>query len=146
MLPDKLKEEIWLFTSILAAAQTLFLQKLSNGQQLRIIQKILNRITLEHRLTIRQRSEANNIIKNAIEDYNSKVPTVFQHEIITSTINIFKEQKENIYIENIFKEERKTASRIKKTTLEKIEVFETSIKKTSLNEKTYESITMVLTT
>ncbi len=77
MLPDKLKEEIWLFTSILAAAQTLFL---SNGQQLRIIQKILNRITLEHRLTIRQRSEANNIIKNAIEDYNSKVPTVFQHE------------------------------------------------------------------
>jgi hypothetical protein len=80
MLPDKLKEEIWLFTSILAAAQTLFLQQLSNGQQLRIIQKILNRITLEHRLTIRERSEANNIIKNAIEDYNSKVPTVFQHE------------------------------------------------------------------
>ncbi len=67
-------------------------------------------------------------------------------KIITSTINIFKEQKENIYIENIFKEERKTASRIKKTTLEKIEVFETSIKKTSLKEKTYESITMVLTT
>ena len=80
MLPDKLKEEIWLFTSILAAAQTLVLQKLSNGQQLRIIQKILNRIPLEHRLTIRQRSEANNIIKSAIEDYNSKVPTVFQHE------------------------------------------------------------------
>ncbi len=29
---------------------------------------------------VRERSEANNIIKNAIEDYNSKVPTVFQHE------------------------------------------------------------------
>ncbi len=80
MLPDKLTEEIWFFTSILAAAQTLFLQKLSNGQQLRIIQKILNRITLEHRLTIQHRSEANIIIKSAIEDYNSKVPTVFHDE------------------------------------------------------------------
>jgi hypothetical protein len=80
MLPDKLKEEIWLFTSILAAAQTLFLQQLSNGQKLMITQKILNRITLEHRLTINERSEANNIIKNAITEYDSKVPTVFQHE------------------------------------------------------------------
>jgi len=79
MLPDKLKEEILLFTSILAAAQTLFLQQLSNGQKLMIAQKILNRITLEHQLTIRERSEANNIIKNAIQEYNSKVPTVFQH-------------------------------------------------------------------
>jgi hypothetical protein len=80
MLPDKLKEEIWLFTSILAAAQTLFLQQLSNGQKLMITQKILNRITLEHRLTIRERSEANNIIKNAIQEYNLKVPMVFQHK------------------------------------------------------------------
>jgi hypothetical protein len=80
MLTDNLKEEIWLFTSILAAAQTLFLQQLNNGQKLMITQKILNRITLEHRLTIRERSEANNIIKNAIRDYDSKVPSVFQHE------------------------------------------------------------------
>ncbi len=46
-------------------------------------------------------------------------------KIITSTINIFKEQKKTSTIENSFKEERKTALRIKtKTTLEKNEVYE----------------------
>jgi hypothetical protein len=80
MLTEPVKKEIWLFTSILAASQTLFLQQLTDGQKLKITQKILNRIILEHRLTISDRSEANNIIKNAIEEYDSKVPKVFQQE------------------------------------------------------------------
>ena len=59
-------------------------------------------------------------------------------KIITSTINIFKEQRKHLY--------SKTTLRIKETTLEKNKVLENIYKEDISKEDNYESITMVLTT
>jgi hypothetical protein len=67
-------------------------------------------------------------------------------KIITSTINIFKEQKKTSIHENSFKEKRKTTLRIKENNFrEETKFLKTSIEDIS-KEDNYESITMVLTT
>ena len=67
-------------------------------------------------------------------------------KIITSTINIFKEQKKTSINENIFKENGRQLYEEKKTTLEKNEVSENIYKEDISKEDIYESLTMVLTT
>ena len=66
-------------------------------------------------------------------------------KIITSTINIFKEQRKHLYMKTALKK-TEAALRIKKTTLEKNEVSENIYKEDISKEDNYESITMVLTT